>query len=595
MKTTLLTLLALTITIFSFGQAPEAFKYQAVVRDAGGVILANQTVGYQLKILQGSPSGTAVYTETFAPTTNGYGLVDLEIGTGTTSDDFSTIDWANGPFYMETALDVNGGTSYAVMGTSQLLSVPYALYAKTSGSSTPGPQGPAGNDGADGLSAYETWLALGNTGTETDFINSLTGPQGPQGPQGPAGNDGATGPQGPQGIQGPAGNDGADGLSAYETWLALGNTGTETDFINSLTGPQGPQGPQGPAGNDGATGPQGPQGIQGPAGNDGADGADGLSAYENWLALGNTGTETDFINSLTGPQGPQGPAGNDGATGPQGPQGIQGNNGAQGPQGIQGVPGTNGTNGTNGTDGLSAYEVWLGLGNTGTEADFINSLTGPQGPQGPQGPAGNDGQGGVTSAGSNITVTGTGTVGDPYVVSATDNVDDDDADPNNELQALSLSNDTLYLTNGGNVYLGGLSSGGGSFDFNNDSLLSSYSLNWTSGKAIDTILSYDVTVSSGAVLMLWGNSTPFVNPTNQSQVGNVYIEITDPLSNTSTVVSNNFWLLSSTNSREPKSLFKIYNAETTGTYTIRLIGERTNSSTSTGIWWSNRLSIDIMD
>lgn len=134
MKTTLLTLLALTITIFSFGQAPEAFKYQAVVRDAGGVILTNQAVGYQLTILQGSPSGTAVYTETFSLTTNNYGLVNIEIGTGNTVDDFTTIDWANGPHYIETAVDITGGTSYAVMGTSQLISVPYALHASNSNS-----------------------------------------------------------------------------------------------------------------------------------------------------------------------------------------------------------------------------------------------------------------------------------------------------------------------------------------------------------------------------------------------------------------------------------------------------------------------------
>ena len=228
-KTTLLTLIALAIALTSFGQAPEAFKYQAVVRDAGGVILSNQAVGYQLTILQGSPSGTAVYTETFSPTTNGYGLVNLEIGTGTTTDDFTLIDWANGPFYMETAADVTGGTSYVIMGTSQLMSVPYALYAKTSGSSTPGPQGPAGNDGVDGtdgndgLSAYEVWIGLGNTGTETDFINSLTGPQGP------AGNDGIDGATGPQGIQGPQGLPGADGI----------------DGVDGLDGAPGPAGTNG--------------------------------------------------------------------------------------------------------------------------------------------------------------------------------------------------------------------------------------------------------------------------------------------------------------------------------------------------------------
>jgi hypothetical protein len=89
--------------------------------------------------LQGSASGTAVYQETFAPTTNAYGLVNLEIGTGTiVSGDFTTIDWSAGPYFIETALDATGGTNYVVMGTSQLLSVPFALYAKTAESITGG-------------------------------------------------------------------------------------------------------------------------------------------------------------------------------------------------------------------------------------------------------------------------------------------------------------------------------------------------------------------------------------------------------------------------------------------------------------------------
>lgn len=226
MKKIILSIFAIgTIALNSFGQAPEGFKYQAVVRDASGIILNNQAVGMQIVIHEGSASGTAVYTETFASTTNAYGLVNLEIGSGTTLDDFSLIDWGNNTFFVETLVDVSGGTTYSSMGTSQMMSVPYALYAKESGSSIPGPQGPAGNDGAPGPQG-----PAGNDGAT--------------GPQGPAGNDGATGPQGPQGIQGPAGNDGA-------------------------TGPQGPQGIQGPAGNDGATGPQGP------AGNDGATGPAG--------------------------------------------------------------------------------------------------------------------------------------------------------------------------------------------------------------------------------------------------------------------------------------------------------------------------------
>jgi len=191
----LIVIVALALT--AFGQAPEGFKYQAVLRDASNIILTNQTVGVRLTIQQGSIGGTAVYTETFAATTNAYGLVNLEIGTGTTSDDFSTIDWASGSYFMETAVDVAGGTNYSVMGTSQLMSVPYALYAKTSGNGV-GPQGPAGNNGLDGA-------------------------PGPMGPQGPAGNDGATGPIGPQGATGPQGP--AGGTSPTYTiglWPELG-------------------------------------------------------------------------------------------------------------------------------------------------------------------------------------------------------------------------------------------------------------------------------------------------------------------------------------------------------------------------------------
>ncbi|WP_299892289.1 tail fiber domain-containing protein [uncultured Lacinutrix sp.] len=120
----------ITIALNCFGQAPESFNYQAVVRDAGNTILSNQSVGMQMTIRQGSAGGTAVYSETFASTTNAFGLVNLEIGTGTSTDDFSTIDWATGPYFIETAIDVTGGTLYSVVGANQLISVPYALYAK---------------------------------------------------------------------------------------------------------------------------------------------------------------------------------------------------------------------------------------------------------------------------------------------------------------------------------------------------------------------------------------------------------------------------------------------------------------------------------
>lgn len=165
MKKLILSLVSIaTIALSSFGQAPEGFKYQAVVRDGANIILNNQAVGMQLTIQQGSIGGTAVYTETFATSTNAYGLVNLEIGTGTTTDDFSTIDWANGPYFMETAVDVTGGTSYVVMGTSQLMSVPYALYSKTAENVT--------NDAVDDADAdptneMNTSVVLNGTNLET--------------------------------------------------------------------------------------------------------------------------------------------------------------------------------------------------------------------------------------------------------------------------------------------------------------------------------------------------------------------------------------------------------------------------------------------
>ena len=92
----------LLMTVSVWAQAPEKMSYQAVVRNSSNVLVSSTTVGMQISILQGSTSGTVVYTETHAPTTNANGLVSLEIGTGTTSDDFSTIDWANGPFFIQT-------------------------------------------------------------------------------------------------------------------------------------------------------------------------------------------------------------------------------------------------------------------------------------------------------------------------------------------------------------------------------------------------------------------------------------------------------------------------------------------------------------
>jgi hypothetical protein len=117
-------------------QAPQKMSYQCVVRNSSGGLIINQNVGIQISILQGTPSGTVIYQETYSPNpqTNANGLVTIEIGGGSPiTGIFSSINWESGPYYLKTETDPAGGTNYTIFGTSQLLSVPYALYTKTAG------------------------------------------------------------------------------------------------------------------------------------------------------------------------------------------------------------------------------------------------------------------------------------------------------------------------------------------------------------------------------------------------------------------------------------------------------------------------------
>ncbi|MBN1597445.1 MAG: hypothetical protein JW894_04080 [Bacteroidales bacterium] len=127
MKKLNLIVIALMLTAILFGQAPGKFKYQAVLRDVSGEILAVENVNIQISILQGSETGTQVFSETHSTTTNAYGMVNLGIGSINTTG-LESIDWASGPYYI--SINVDGYE----MGTSQLLSVPYALYAGNSSS-----------------------------------------------------------------------------------------------------------------------------------------------------------------------------------------------------------------------------------------------------------------------------------------------------------------------------------------------------------------------------------------------------------------------------------------------------------------------------
>jgi len=214
----------------------------------------------------------------------------------------------------------NGASAYDIAVSNGFVGTEAAWVASLQGAAgatgatgAQGIQGVAGQDGAngidgvDGKSAYQLWLDAGNTGTNADFLASLKG---------------LKGDTGAQGAQGAAG---VDGKSAYQLWLAAGNTGTESEFLASLKGLKGD------------TGAQGIQGIQGVAGQDGATGAAGASAYEVWLAAGNTGSEAEFLASLQG---------------------------------------VNGQSGTNGTNGSSAYDIAVANGFVGTEVEWLASLQG---------------------------------------------------------------------------------------------------------------------------------------------------------------------------------------------------------------------------
>ncbi|HNW91131.1 MAG TPA: hypothetical protein PKN48_15835 [Bacteroidales bacterium] len=137
MKTTftkiIFSLFFLLIIGYSFAQSPQAFNYQAVARDVSGNVLAAQALGVKISLHMTSATGPEVYSETHSPTTNPFGLFTLEIGSGTIVDgQFDTIAWGKNQYWMHVEMDPAGGTTYTDMGTTQLLSVPYAMYAEKS-------------------------------------------------------------------------------------------------------------------------------------------------------------------------------------------------------------------------------------------------------------------------------------------------------------------------------------------------------------------------------------------------------------------------------------------------------------------------------
>ena len=428
MKTLFFFLLTLSGIVYS--QAPEGINYQMVVRNFSNQLVTNSNLAIQVQIRQTSATGPLVYQERHVVTTNVQGLVNIVIGNGTVqSGTFSTISWGNGPYFAVFGIDFSGGTTYQNYGSQQLMSVPYALYAKSAGATLNqwqyGTGVPAGSLGVAGNYYYDTNngnIYYKQNGTTWILAGNIMGPAGATGPQGSAG---PTGAQGPQGIPGTAGATGA-------------------------TGTQGAQGAQGPAGTNGINGTNGyntlvatttvSAGVQCPTG--GVKLEYGLDINNNGLldATEITSSLTKYVcngsvgaTGATGPQGPiglTGPAGATGATGPQGPIGLTGPAGATGPQGPAGTNGTNGINGTNGTAVLNGTTVPTSA--VGANGDFFintatNTLYGPKangiwpagtslvgpagatgatGATGPQGPIGLTGPAGATGPQGPIGLTG---------------------------------------------------------------------------------------------------------------------------------------------------------------------------------------------
>ena len=164
MKKQITFLSLLLLVSIGFSQSPELINYQAVIRDSTGQLIISQEIVFQLSIIQGSAFGNIVYQERHDVTSNGFGQIAIQIGGGNLiSGNFSYINWGSDEFYIETAIDTEGQGSFTIMGTSQLVSVPYALNSKRTESLVLTDQYGA---------QYEIWVdTLGNLNTYPAYQN----------------------------------------------------------------------------------------------------------------------------------------------------------------------------------------------------------------------------------------------------------------------------------------------------------------------------------------------------------------------------------------------------------------------------------------
>lgn len=252
----------LLFSMFSFAQAPpEGINYQAIARDiTGKAISSSVNLKVKFTIWDSITSGSILFTEVHSGVnTNIYGLFTLKIGNINTTD-FPAIPWANGNKFLEVEIDTVGGNNFLSMGRNQMMSVPYALFAKTAGGGLIGPTGLLGSNGL-----------TGNTGA--------TGVSGITGSTGITGATGSTGNTGLIGFTGTTGN-ATTGSTGFTGNIGVtGSTGI-TGFIG-FTGFTG-------YGATGSTGNTGNIGTTGATGSFGSTGATGLDLNTHWSLLGNT-------------------------------------------------------------------------------------------------------------------------------------------------------------------------------------------------------------------------------------------------------------------------------------------------------------------
>jgi len=297
MKRILTAMLGLLLSFVAFPQAPSGFNYQAVLRNSSGQVIASQSATLRISLTDEAGT-TTLYSETHGVTTTAQGLINVVVGNGQNKiGTISAVPWGEQPIFIKVEYMPSGSGIYTQMGSQQIQSAPYALYAadgvtiKWQGALPNAPSSPGKN-----YAYYNTFDKISyiwdGDSWEILAMDGLQGPKGDTGIQGPQGLTGSAGPIGPTGPRGPAGvgltlkgnwskdsayvagnyvfDESSGTVGVNSMWIcqtAVGPTlnRPKSDLTNwvEFEAPEGPQGIQGPVG------PQGPAGNQGPVGMDG--------------------------------------------------------------------------------------------------------------------------------------------------------------------------------------------------------------------------------------------------------------------------------------------------------------------------------------